>query len=267
MGAQRRIGLALQHDHPGLTCLCAGLQGGDQAQHLECRRRRLGDGEDDDIGHPLSGEELHDLARGGDLQGRAQDRAQARGLALQVGAVLSHQQAGGAAVKGCGGFRQPQRAAGILAHLPFGCGVMRPDQAAHPAQQQRLVHRLGQHVMHTRLQRAHPRLGPGLVADGDDRDMPGVRLPPEPGAESRRIAIGQGHRRDHEIRQFLPRQRERFGQAGGLDDVVIGRPQLDLQDDAIGRDRVNDEDLALHPSPCPWLRIITFHVPVFGPIG
>ena len=234
--------LARQKDHlrrePGGL---AGPQVGDEAEHLRRRRQRRMAIEDEQIGH----------AHVGRVDQRAVGRDDADAL-IEAGLQHLCQLAGRDRIvreqrdarrrqARRGRFLEPEVAARAVAHLQFARHVAPPHQAAHPCQKQRVADRARQHVVRPGIERVEPGDAGVERTDGDDRDVRGRRLGPELAAEAVAVFGFVGQVDQDQVRRIVGDARPGLCAGGDGVHIVFRSQHLHPQDDAVGRDAVDDQ--------------------------
>ena len=245
-GGKRRIRGQLHHQQPGMAGLGVGPERRDQTQGCRGGHGVFWQNQNESVGRSIGGGGANGLLRIGEGEARAQLRAELfRPIhAYRAVGMDDHTVTAGGEFRRR--LRQPERAGRILAHFPFVRRVAGADKAAGPAQQQRAIERFQQHIARSRFERGEPIHGLIAIPDGQNRELRGIGSGFEHATEVRRPATRQCQRADHQIRRVFPQAGQSLFHVFGLNDVIVCRTKLDLEGDAIGRDRICNKDGPLH---------------------
>ena len=139
-------------------------------------------------------------------------------------------------------FGKSQFTPGGVAQLQLILGFARPEQAANPRGQHHFVMRLGHEFIGTGFQCAHPRFDVGQGGHHDHRNVAAGRIRFQPAAYLDPIHFRQKQVQQDKVGIVIARQFKGFFASLCLQGFIAGLRQLDLQDDAVCRDIVNNQD-------------------------
>ena len=142
----------------------------------------------------------------------------------------------------------PGRELGRLELEPAGLLLHRvvqrldPQDRAHAGDERRLLDRLGQVLVRPGVEPGHDVRDGGLGGDQDDRHERQRRVGPEPPADLEPVELRHHHVEQDQVGQEPARRRERLLAVGGAGGGVALARQPGLQDLAVVRVVVDDQD-------------------------